>query len=96
MFVMIKGEEESALEDPQAPPFTVELPAILQQALKRFQDKEMVESLSGNLLQNRVAQVLGDFLVASNLALSQAQDAQNLWAENAKLKEEHPQNQSLL
>jgi len=49
-----------------------ELPVLLQQALKRFQDKEMLESLSGNLLQDRVAYDLGDFLVASSLALSKA------------------------
>ena len=57
-------------------------------ALKRFQDQEMVESLGGNVLQDHVAQGLGDFLVASSLALSKAQDAQDLRPEMVKLKEE--------
>ena len=48
---------ESAPEDRQAP-HAVELPAILQQALSRFQDKEVVESLGGNFFQDRVAQSL--------------------------------------
>jgi len=48
----------------------------------------MVESLDSNLLQARVAQGLGDFLVAFNLALSKAQEAQHLWARMVKLEEE--------
>jgi len=48
----------------------------------------MVESFGGNLLQDRVAQGLGDFLVASDLALSKAQEAQDAQAEVAKLREE--------
>jgi len=78
---------ESAPEDCQAPP-AVELPAILQQAFRHFQDKKVVDSLGGNLLQDRVAQGLSDFLIASSLTLSKAQDAQNLQAEVAKLREE--------
>jgi len=82
--IVHEGGGESALEDRQAPP-AVELPTIIQQALKRFHDTEVVESLGGNLLQDRMAQGLGDFLIASILALSRAQDLQ---AETAKLREE--------
>ena len=78
---------ESAPKDHQSPP-APDLLSLLQQALKHFQDKEMAESLGGNLLQYRVAQDLGDFLVASSLALSKAHEAQDLQAEIAKLKEE--------
>ena len=52
--IVHEGGGESAPEDRQIPP-ALELPTLLQQALKRFQDKEMVESLDGNLLQDRVA-----------------------------------------
>ena len=64
---------ESAPKGQEVPP-TPELPALLQQILKRFQDKEVLESLSGNHFQDRVAHDLGDFLIASNLALSKAQE----------------------
>jgi len=78
---------EIAPEDCPMPP-APKLIALLQQALKRFQDKEMLESLSGNLLQDRVAYDLGDFLVASSLALSKAQETQELQARMATLEEE--------
>jgi len=52
--VVIEDGGESAPEDHQPSP-TPELPALLQEALKHFQDKEMVESLDSNLLQARVA-----------------------------------------
>ena len=48
----------------------------------------MVESLGGNLLQDRVAQGLGDFLIVSNLALSKAEDVQDSQVETTKLREE--------
>ena len=48
----------------------------------------MVESLEGNFFQDRVAQSLGDFLIASSLALSKAQVTQDSQAEIAKLREE--------
>ena len=83
---MIEGGGESAPEDHQPPP-APELLALLQEALKRFQDKEMVESLDSNLLQARVAQGLGDFLITSNLAPSKAQEAQDLRARMTKLEE---------
>ena len=61
---------------------------LLQQILKRFQDKEVLESLSGNLFHDRVAQGLGDFLIASSLALSRAQEAKKVKARMAELEEE--------
>jgi len=69
--IVHEGGGESTPEDHQTP-FAIELPAILQQALRRFQDREVVESLGGNLRQDRVAQSLGDFLITSSLALSKA------------------------
>jgi len=48
----------------------------------------VVESLSGNLSQDRIVNGLGDFLIASNLALSRAQEAEELKAKVAKLEEE--------
>ena len=47
-----------------------------------------MESLGGNLLQDRVAQGLEDFLIASSLTLSKVQDAQDSQVEKAKLREE--------
>jgi len=47
--IMHEGGGESACEGHKAPP-AVELPAILQQALKCFQNKEVVESLGEDLL----------------------------------------------
>jgi len=85
--IVHEGWGESAPECQQIPP-PPELPALLQEALKRFQDREMVESLDSNVLQIRVAHGLGDFLVASNLALSKAQEAQDQRARMTKLEEE--------
>ena len=64
------------------------LPMPLQQILKRFQDKEVLESLGGNLFQDRIVDDLGDFLITSNLALSRAQEAEELKVRMAKLEEE--------
>jgi len=85
--IVLDGGWESVAEDRQGPSPS-ELPIVLQQALKRFQDNEMLESLGGNFLQDCVAQGLGDFLVASSLALSKAQEAQDLQARMTKLEEE--------
>ena len=82
--IVHEGGGESAPEDCSAPP-APELPAPFQQALKPFQDKEMLESLSSNLLQDRVAYDLRDFLVASSLALSKAQETEELKAWMAML-----------
>jgi len=81
------GGGESAPEGQQTPS-TPELPMLLQQILKRFQDKEVLESLSDNLFHDRVAHGLGDFLIASNLALSRAQEAEELKARMAELEKE--------
>ena len=72
-----EGGGESAPEGQQVPS-APELPMLLQQILKRFQDKEVLESLDS----------LGDFLIASNLALSRAQEAEELKARMAELEEE--------
>jgi len=54
-------------------PPTPELLAILQHALKCFQEKEAVEALNGNLLRDRMGQSLGEFLVNSLAFVSQAE-----------------------
>jgi len=58
LLFMKAGGRESAPEGQQIPP-PLELPALLQEALKHFLDREMVESLEGNFLQDRVARGLG-------------------------------------
>jgi len=62
----------------------VKLPAFLQQALKCFQNKEVVESFGEDPLQDHAAQSLWEFLIVSSLSMSKARDLQ---AELAKLRE---------
>jgi len=69
-------------------PSTSQLPVLLQRIFNRFQDKEVVESLSGNLSQDRVVDGLGDFLITSNPMLSRAKEAEDLKVRMAKLEEE--------
>jgi len=69
-------------------PSTSQLPLLLQRLFDHFQDKEVVESLSGNFTQDRVFDGPGDFLVTSNLAVNRAQEAEDLKARMAKLEEE--------
>jgi len=76
--VVHEGGGESAPEG-QEMPSTCQLP---------MNNKEVVESLNGNLSQDRIVNGLGDFLIASNLALSRAQEAEELKAKVAKLEEE--------
>jgi len=57
--VVQEGGGESAPVG-QEMPSTSPLPLLLQRIFSRFQDKEMMEGLNGNLLQNRVADGLGD------------------------------------
>jgi len=54
-------------------PLAPELPAILQQAVKCFQEKEAVEALGGDLLRDRMGQSLGEFLVNSIAFVSQVE-----------------------
>ena len=82
-----EGGGESAPEGQQVPS-APELPMLLQQFLKRFQDKEVLESLSGNLFDDRVAHGLGDFLIAFIFALSRAQEAEELKVRMAELEKE--------
>jgi len=51
--VVHEGAGENAPEAQQVPS-APELPTLLQQILKRFQDKEVLESLGGNLFQDRI------------------------------------------
>jgi len=85
VFLLLHSHQgENAPEGHQAPP-AAELPAILQQALKCFQNKEVVDSLSEDPAQSRVAQSLGEYLIASSLSLSKVKDLQ---AGMAKLRGE--------
>jgi len=72
-----EGGGESALEG-QETPSTSPLPLLLQQIFNRFQGQEVAEGLSGNLLRGRMVDVLGDLLIASNLALNKTQEAEDL------------------
>jgi len=45
-----------------------------------------MESLSGNLAQNRVVDGLWDFLIASNLALNRVQETDDLKVRMAKIE----------
>jgi len=85
--VVHEGGVESAPEG-QEMPSTFELLTLIHRIFNLFQDKEVVESLSGNLSQNRVVDDLGDFLISSNLSLSRAQEAEDLKVRMAKLEEE--------
>lgn len=69
------GGETAPGGDHSAPP-AVELPAFLQEALQSFQDREMMESLSEDPLQGHAAKGLGEFSVASSLAMKKVQDLQ--------------------
>jgi len=60
-------------------PPSLELPAVLQHALKSFQEKKAAEALSGDLLKERMGKGLGEFLVTSLAFVSQKE---------ARIKEE--------
>ena len=66
-------------------PLASDLPNFLQRALKCFKNQEMLESLGEDPLQDRAAQGLGEFLIASSLSMAKVQDLQ---AEISKLSEE--------
>jgi len=85
--VVHEGGGESAPEG-QEMPSSSQFPLLLQRILSRFQDQVVVEELSDNLLQDRVVNVLGDLLIASNLALNRTQEADDLKVRVAKLEEE--------
>jgi len=61
-----------ALESGGETPSTSQLSLLLQRLFDRFQDKEVMESLSRNFTQDCVFNGLGDFLVTSNLTLNRA------------------------
>ena len=64
------------------------LPLLLQQIFSRFQVQEVVGDLSGNVLRGRMVDVLGDLLIASNLALNRIEEVDDLKVRVAKLEEE--------
>jgi len=63
------------------------LPLLLKRVLSRFQSCR-VEGLDDNLLRERVAEVIGDLMFASDLALSRTQASKDLEVKMAKLKED--------
>ena len=71
----LEGGGESTPRGDQVPP-APELPAILQQALKCFQDKEAVKALGGDLLRDHMGH--WEFLVNSSAFVSQV-DARMKW-----------------
>jgi len=78
------GESATRSQETDSP---TPLPPLLKQALGRFQSCE-AEGLDDNLLQNRVAEVLRDLLIASNQALASLQASRDLKAKMAKLEED--------
>jgi len=78
------GESVTKSQESDSPP---PLPLLLRQALSRFRSYE-AEGLDDNLLYERVAEVLGDLLFASNRALAKTQASKDLEAKMAKLEED--------
>ena len=74
--VVHEGGGKSASGGDHGAPPAVDFPAFLQQALQSFQDREKMESLGEAPLQEHVAKCLGDFLVASSLAMTKVQELQ--------------------
>ena len=71
-----KVRGESALGGDHFTPPAANLPTFLQQTLQAFQDREMMECLGIDPLQGRAAKGLGEFLVASSLAITKVQNLQ--------------------
>ena len=84
--VALEGGGESATRS-QETDSPMPLPLLLRQALSRFQSCE-AEGLDDNLLQECVAEVLGDLLFASNRALARTQVFRDLEAKMVKLEED--------
>ena len=78
-----RGGESASGGDHGVPPAT-DQPVFLQQALQSFQERERMESLGEDPLQEHVAKCLGDFLIDSSLAMTQVHE---LRTEMQKLKE---------
>jgi len=68
--VMHEGEGKSAPTDALGAPPAADLPTFLQQALHSFQERGLAESLGEDPLQGRATKGLGEFLVASSLAMT--------------------------
>jgi len=68
----LEGGGESTPGGDQVPP-APELLAILQQALKCFQEKEAAHALGKDLLRDCMSQSLGEFLINSLAFVSQAE-----------------------
>ena len=65
----LEGGGENASEGDQGPT-ALELPAVLQHALKSFQEKRAVEALFEDMIRERMGLGLGEFLVHSNTLTS--------------------------
>jgi len=83
--MVLEGGGESAPRGDHGTPPVVDLPVFLQQALKCFQNWEVVKRLGEDPLQDRATQGLGEFLIVSSLSMSKARYLQG---EMAKLREE--------
>ena len=71
-------------------PLTPELPAILQHALKSFQEKEAAKALDGDMLRECMGNGPGEFLVHSSAFVSQteARMEEELALVETRMKEE--------
>ena len=78
------GESATRSQEMDSP---TPLPLLLRQALSRFQSCE-AEGLDDILLQERVANVLGDLLFGSNRALARTQAFRDLEAKMVKLEDD--------
>jgi len=68
----LEGGGESAPGNDQTPP-APELPAVLQHALKSFQEKGATKYLDEDVIREHMRRGLGEFLVHSNALTSKAE-----------------------
>ena len=68
----LEGGGENAPGNNQTPP-APELPAVLQHALKSFQEKGAAEDSDEEVIRERMGLSLGEFLVQSNALASKAE-----------------------
>ena len=85
----LEGGGESALGNEHTPP-APELPAVLQHALKSFQERGTMEDLDEEMNREHMGRGLGEFLVHSNALASKAEarSKEQLALVEAKAKED--------
>ena len=85
----LEGGGDSTPKDDQVPP-APELSAVLQYAIKSFQEKGAAKALDGDMLRERMGHDLGEFLAHSSTLMSQAEARmrEELALVEARMKEE--------